>query len=249
MRNTTGKIGVAVGVIAAIATLTTTPRFARAEVPGDHPHYMHALSDLRYARAYLSGGDEQNVERDADAGIIEIDQAIGEINRAAIDDGKNLNDHPPVDANLSHKDRLRRAAALLVSARNALRFEEDTKAALGWRNAAVKHLLNAYRDADAAIKADYHDDHPFVPGDHAHFLHALSDMRAARALLAAPEESNVKGDEMAATRSLDSAIRFAKSGAVDDGLNIFFIRPPRRTCPGTTSCARRRNCYRTRTTR
>ena len=29
--------------------------------------------------------------------IQEIDQAIQDIKRASIDDGKNLNDHPPVD--------------------------------------------------------------------------------------------------------------------------------------------------------
>src|SRR5579862_5310722 len=79
---------------------------ARADTPGEHPHYLRALSDLRYARAWLTALGENNVMgREMDA-VVNIDKAIADIKRASIDDGKDLKDHPPVDANLKHKGRL-----------------------------------------------------------------------------------------------------------------------------------------------
>ena len=103
----------------------------RADTPGEHPHYLHALSDLRYARAWLTALGENNVMgREMDA-VVNIDKAIGDIKRASIDDGKDLNDHPPVDANLKHKGRLHKAMALLTSARKDLRFDEGDKR-LAW---------------------------------------------------------------------------------------------------------------------
>lgn len=53
--------------------------------PGKHPHYLHALSDLRTARAHLQrpdGGELHEQEREA---VHEIDKAIDEIKKASID--------------------------------------------------------------------------------------------------------------------------------------------------------------------
>ena len=65
--------------------------------PGKHPAFLHALSDLRYARANLEkkGGDSQ-MKWDESTAVGAIDRAIADIKQAAIDDGKNLDDHPPV---------------------------------------------------------------------------------------------------------------------------------------------------------
>ena len=176
---------------------------AQADTPGAHPYYLHALSDLRDARALLTAGDEQNVEQNEGAAIIEIDQALGGLRRAAIDDGKPVNYHPPVDANLSHRDRLNRALTLIGKAHQDITRPEADPAALGWRRDAVTHVDRAYGDTKQAIRADYGDDHPFVPGSHPHFLHAISDLRAARALLNAPDEKgNVVSDERIATRAI-----------------------------------------------
>ena len=60
-----------------------------------------------------------------------IDDAIAEIKRASIDDGKDLNDHPPVDARLDHTGRLHRARQLLDSARQDISHEEDNGLAQG----------------------------------------------------------------------------------------------------------------------
>ena len=124
---------------------------ARADTPGEHPHYLHALSDLRTARAWLTAAGENNVMgREMDA-VVNIDKAIGDIKRASIDDGKDLKDHPPIDAKLKHKGRLHRAEALIVSARKDLQFEEDDKKALGWRKEAIKHVNEAAKADKQAI--------------------------------------------------------------------------------------------------
>src|ERR1700743_3921644 len=68
---------------------------ANADMPGKHPAYLHALSDLRAARWMLEHrpGDAA-VSAQEDVAITEIDKAIGEIKKASIDDGKNLEDQP-----------------------------------------------------------------------------------------------------------------------------------------------------------
>jgi hypothetical protein len=40
-------------VLAVTLSLISMPQTSFADTPGDHPAYLHALSDLRHARAYL----------------------------------------------------------------------------------------------------------------------------------------------------------------------------------------------------
>ena len=67
--------------------------------PAVHPAYLHALTDLRNARFNLirKGGD-RNMKWDEAVAIGAIDRAMADIRAAAIDDGKNLDDHPALDA-------------------------------------------------------------------------------------------------------------------------------------------------------
>ena len=87
---------------------------ANADLPGKHPYYLHALSDLRAARWMLEHrpGDAA-VSGQEDVAITEIDAAIGEIKHAAIDDGKDLHDHPVVDVPKDRPGRLHKALELL----------------------------------------------------------------------------------------------------------------------------------------
>jgi hypothetical protein len=121
------------------------------QVPGPHPAYLHALSDLRAARHFLNDGWAwEPVRRDDDAAIREIDAAIGEIKKAAIDDGKGTNDRFPFDHKLSPHDRFRKANELLFDAHNALAKAEDVPQARGLRDRAIGHVDHAHQIVDNA---------------------------------------------------------------------------------------------------
>ncbi len=122
------------------------------ERPGRHPAYLHALTDLRTARAHVEkrGGDPE-MRWDESVAIHEIDEAINEIKRAAIDDGKNLNDHPPVDAHGDRAGRLHRAVELLRKSRNDLMREEDNGYADGLRDRAIRHIDAALNYVEQGI--------------------------------------------------------------------------------------------------
>jgi len=120
------------------------------ELPGKHPYYLHALSDLRAARFYLyhQPGDA-NVSADEDVAINEIDAAIAELKRAAIDDGKNLNDHPAVDVN-EHGSQLLKSMESLKSARADIEKGEDNPDVREMRHRALEHIDRAIQAAERA---------------------------------------------------------------------------------------------------
>ena len=120
--------------------------------PSIHPRYLSALSDLRYARALLWRGDFREVMRDQRAAIDEIDHAIGEAKRAAIDDGKNIDDHPPVDTRIGWEGRFRKAMELLNSAIGDLSFTETNMAAAPWRDAARANAERARGFVEKAMR-------------------------------------------------------------------------------------------------
>jgi len=135
------------GMIAAIGPMKVQAQ----QVPGPHPAYLHALSDLRAARHYLNDGWAwAPVKHDDNEAIREIDAAIGEIKRAAIDDGKGLNDPFPIDTRLSPHDRFRKANELLWSAHNDLSRAEDVPESRGLRDRAILHVDKAHQIVDNA---------------------------------------------------------------------------------------------------
>jgi len=132
--------------VAACAALTL------ADEPGRHPAYLHALSDLRDARAHLERmTPSDRIDAEQQHAIDEIDKAIWEIKQAAIDDGKNLNDHPPVDARLERRGRYHRALELLDKAHNDIAREEDDQWVRGLRNRAIHHIDEARHIVDHIV--------------------------------------------------------------------------------------------------
>lgn len=132
--------------------LTLCSAFTFADDPGRHPAYLHALSDLRDARAHLerfTGSDRINDEEQH--AIDEIDRAIAEIKRASVDDGKDIHDHMPVDAHLGHRGRYHKALELLDKAHNDIAREEDDSWARGLRNRSLGHIDEAHRIVDHLI--------------------------------------------------------------------------------------------------
>ena len=123
-----------------------------ADQPGRHPAYLHALTDLRHARAHLAREtDSGRMDREEEHAIIEIDKAIAEIKKASIDDGKNLNDHPPVDAHLGRAGRYHRALELLDKAHRDLAQEEDDVFAHGLRHRALEHIDGAHHIVERLV--------------------------------------------------------------------------------------------------
>jgi hypothetical protein len=121
--------------------------------PEAHPYYLSAIADLRYARALLYRPDWRDAMRDPRASVEEIDRAINEARQAAIDDGRNIDDHPPIDRNLGWEGRFRKATELLDSANRNLSFEEDNRNASAWRAAAMRNVQNAKDDVAGAMRA------------------------------------------------------------------------------------------------
>ncbi|MGO9259708.1 MAG: hypothetical protein ACLQU1_25855 [Bryobacteraceae bacterium] len=117
-----------------------------------HPHYLSAIADLRYARALLYRPDWREVMRDQRAAVDEIDRAIGEARQAAIDDGKNPDAHPPIDARMGWEGRFRKAMELLDSAQRDLSMEEDNGAAAAWRARALRNIANARGSVSRAMR-------------------------------------------------------------------------------------------------
>ena len=130
----------------ALAALPATAQM----LPGKHPGYLHALTDLRTARwlLYRQPGD-QKVYADEDVAIQEVDAAINEIKHASIDDGKNLDDHPHVDVK-EHGSRLLRAIETLKKAHHDIDEEEDNPDVRELRHRASEHIERATKAAEHA---------------------------------------------------------------------------------------------------
>ena len=117
-----------------------------------HPAYLHALSDLRDARWNLEhrAGDAA-VSAQEDVAIVEIDRAIGDAKTAAMEDGKNVYQHPPEDAKIDRRGRLHHASELLHKARNDVAQGESNGVAVDLRNRVIGHIDLAIQATDRAI--------------------------------------------------------------------------------------------------
>ena len=139
-------------LLAGFLLALTLPFAANADVPGKHPAYLHALSDLRAARwmEQHRPGDAA-VSSHEDVAIGEIDAAIREIKHAAIDDGKNIEDHPSVDVPTNRPGRLHKALELLRHVHGDVAREEDDPDTRGLRDRAVHHIDDAIHATELTI--------------------------------------------------------------------------------------------------
>jgi len=207
--------------------ISTAMIFAKSTLKNgpDHPNYLHALSDLRAARWMLEHrpGNWQQTNDEVNA-VKQIDAAINEIKKAAIDDGKNINDHPPVDERPDHGGRLQAANDFLIKAREDVNKEEDNNFAKGLRNRAIQYINEALRLTNNAIHASATPAPAKAPAPaptHPNYLTALSDLRAARWMLEhRPGNWQQTNDEVNAVNQIDAAINEIKKAAIDDGKDI-----------------------------
>lgn len=115
--------------------------------PPAHPAYLHAMSDLRAARWLLEHrpADWAQTADEVDA-IHQIDAALNDMRQAAIEDGKNPADHPPVDERTDRPGRFHEAIDYLRRARADVEHGEEDPVARDLRNRSINHI-------DAAIGA------------------------------------------------------------------------------------------------
>ena len=118
-----------------------------------HPAYLHALTDLRDARWNLEHrpGDAA-VSTQEDVAIVETDRAINDARTAAIEDGKNVYQHPPEDAHIDRRGRLHHAAELLRKARKDVAEGESNPQAVGLRDRVIGHIDLAIQATERAIR-------------------------------------------------------------------------------------------------
>jgi hypothetical protein len=112
------------------------------------PKYLHALSDLRAARAWIESDQRPGFADQRYHAVEEIDHAIGEIKRAAWDDGKNLGDHPRPQSGGDPWAPLHSAAKLLEEARKDVMDGNDRRENQGLQDRALIHIDEAHHTLD-----------------------------------------------------------------------------------------------------
>jgi hypothetical protein len=129
-----GKLSLLFLFLAAMASV------ASADNPGRHPSYLHALSDLRDARAHLDkiGADDRINDEEQHA----IDE---------IDDGKDIHDHARVDLHMPRRGRVRKALELLDRAHHDVAQEEDDPNTRGLQERALRHIDDAHHTVEHII--------------------------------------------------------------------------------------------------
>jgi len=138
-------------ILAASGCVVTPPPPPAPAV--HHPAYLHALTDLRDARWSLEHrpGDAA-VNTQEDVAIVEIDRAINEARTAAMEDGKNVWQHPREDATIDRRGRLHHASELLRQARRDVAEGESNPHAVDLRNRVVGHIDLAIQATERAIR-------------------------------------------------------------------------------------------------
>ncbi len=142
-------------ILAALLAATVFPLAANADEPGEHPAYLHALSNLRSAYWLIQhrGTNDPFANGDERRAMAEIRYAYQAIHRAAIDDGKDVDAQPPSDMTWDdHGGRLHKASDLLRDADNDVRREEDDWQTRGLQHRALVHIDAAWHATDAAIR-------------------------------------------------------------------------------------------------
>ena len=133
---------------AALALPLLACTIAMAQMPGRHPHYIHALSDLRAAQWQIDHRRPEDgaMREDELTASDEVAAAIHSATAAASADAKDLGWNPPPDAPNAYDGRLHAALDLLHAAHNDLALPEDDPAAVNQQRLAVLRV-------DAAIHA------------------------------------------------------------------------------------------------
>lgn len=126
--------------LALLALLVLAPAPA---ANAQEPAYLHALSDLRSARAYLKYDDRPQWAGHRARAIEQIDKAINDVKVAAMDDGKNPWHTPPPQSGGNDGWPIHSAYNLLKEALHDVDHGQDRPENHGLRDRAFEHITAA----------------------------------------------------------------------------------------------------------
>lgn len=139
--------------IAAFALPLLASTLALAQMPGRHPHYIHALADLRAAQWQIDHRRPEDGEMREDELVAsdEVAAAIHSTTNAAAADAKDLGWNPPPDAPPAFDGRLHAAIDLMRAARADLALPEDDPMAINQQRLAILRVDAAIHAAGRAV--------------------------------------------------------------------------------------------------
>jgi len=129
----------------AFALLTMVFLASPTRSHAQEPRYLHAISNLRQARAWLQSDQGPNNADARNRAIDEITKAIIEVKKAASDDGKDTNFTPPPDARGGGIGPVHSAFDLLGVAFEDVKFGYDNPRNAGLQERAKQHIGEARR--------------------------------------------------------------------------------------------------------
>ncbi|BCL33917.1 hypothetical protein [Nostoc sp. MS1] len=147
-----------IGLLTGLISLSLGHGIALADIPGNHPYYIHARSDLRKAESLLETSDEFNVTQEMRSADQYVRNAIRDIEVASALDDKNTSSYPPIDTSLKHRDKFQQIYQLLNTANQDIAREEDNNFVLSWRNKAEVEINQAKHFTAIAAVRDTVDD-------------------------------------------------------------------------------------------
>jgi hypothetical protein len=132
--------------VAAFALLTFFVLAPVAQAQAQFPAYLHALSDLRTARAYLQMPVKPAAQDACKQAVKEISKAIDEIAKAASDEGKNPQVTPPPQSKGNQSWPIHSAIRLLKEAQTDIEHGRDIPGNKGLRQRSLDHIAKAIVD-------------------------------------------------------------------------------------------------------
>jgi len=120
--------------------------------PGPHPHYLHAIRNLREARTKLDYPFKEPLHQQiAAAAKPEIDDAIGDLKKASHLDDKDIGEVPPPNDNLPENGTFHNVSDLLAQARKDADGPESDLAARPFRDHALKRIDQAIAEVHKGL--------------------------------------------------------------------------------------------------
>jgi hypothetical protein len=130
-------------VVAAFAVLTLIFLLPATPANAQEPAYLRAISNLRTAKAYLGMDTRPAFRGDRIVAIQEIDAAIGEMQRAAVDDGRNPWHTPPPQSGSDPLGPVHSAMRLMNEALGDVERGGDNPRNAGLQARSIHHVKQA----------------------------------------------------------------------------------------------------------